>query len=505
MKKVSCLSVKLICAISILISCFSVSLHAQVVNGATFKARSFEEAVAPYAAYKQSFDEFSAKVDGLIEYISEILGQEIDSQMRELMTKRFNQASDISEKLNTSGLSQDLRSEFSALRRTVNSDVIAYNNRVAKERDEAIKRQQEEERRRRDEELKPKNWSGSGFALKDGYLITNYHVIEDAKVITVKGIKGDFSISYSASVAASDKYNDIALLKISDARFTGFGTIPYSVKTTISEVGEDVFVLGYPLTATMGDEIKYTTGVISSKTGFQGDVSQYQISAPIQPGNSGGPLFDAKGNLIGIVSAKHNGAENVGYAIKTSYLRNLVESFASTSIIPTNNSISSLSRTEQIKSIKKNVFLIECTSAGYYGTSTFGPATSTYAPSHDDVVVNYPAVLTKGDTKAKISKVIITSSETIVEIIANNTSADGKGYFQWANISKDTYIQIPGAKLTMTRAEGIKIAPEKTYYTGENQDLKFRLHFPPIDKSTTMFDLIESTDSNWKFEGVLLI
>lgn len=66
----------------------------------------------------------------------------------------------------------------------------------------------------------------------------------------------------------------------------------------------------------MGDEIKLTTGVISSKTGFQGDVSLYQISAPIQPGNSGGPLFDNKGNLIGIVNAKHKGAENVGYAIK---------------------------------------------------------------------------------------------------------------------------------------------------------------------------------------------
>ena len=69
------------------------------------------------------------------------------------------------------------------------------------------------------------------------------------------------------------------------------------MNTTTSEVGEEVFVLGYPLTATMGDEIKLTTGVISSKSGFQGDISQYQISAPVQPGNSGGPLFDSKGNI----------------------------------------------------------------------------------------------------------------------------------------------------------------------------------------------------------------
>ena len=208
------------------------------------------------------------------------------------------------------------------------------------------------------------SWSGSGFALKNGYVITNYHVIEGAKTITIKGVRGDFNIAYSASVVASDKNNDLALVKIDDSRFTGFGTVPYSVKTSTSEVGEEIFVLGYPLTSTMGDEIKYTTGVISSKTGFQGDISLYQISAPIQPGNSGCPLFDVRGNLIGIVNAKHNDAENVGYAIKSSYLRNLVESYSSTSIIPSSNSLTSLSRPEQIKAIKKFVFLIECSNKG---------------------------------------------------------------------------------------------------------------------------------------------
>ena len=110
----------------------------------------------------------------------------------------------------------------------------------------------------------------------------------------------------------------------------------------------------------MGDEIKLTTDVISSKTGFQGDVSLYQISAPVQPGNSGGPLFDSKGNLIGIVSSKHMGAENVGYAIKTSYLMNLVESAVTSSVIPGNNSISGLPLTEKVKSVKDFVFFIEC-------------------------------------------------------------------------------------------------------------------------------------------------
>ena len=110
----------------------------------------------------------------------------------------------------------------------------------------------------------------------------------------------------------------------------------------------------------MGDEIKLTTGIISSKTGFQGDVSLYQISAPIQPGNSGGPLFDKKGNIIGVVNAKHAGAENVGYAIKSSYLRNLIESCASSSVIPMINTVASLPLTGKVKTEKNYVFFIHC-------------------------------------------------------------------------------------------------------------------------------------------------
>lgn len=204
------------------------------------------------------------------------------------------------------------------------------------------------------------NWSGTGFALKDGYIVTNNHVVDGAKSIKVQGIRGSFNIEYSADIVATDKNNDLAIIKINDSRFNGFGAIPYRVKTSVSEVGEDIFVLGYPLTSTMGDEIKLTTGVISSRTGFQGDVSLYQISAPIQPGNSGGPLFDGNGNIIGIVNAKHTEAENVGYAIKTSYLNNLVESTTSVSLLPTTNSISTMNLSNKVKSVKNFVFMIRC-------------------------------------------------------------------------------------------------------------------------------------------------
>ena len=210
-----------------------------------------------------------------------------------------------------------------------------------------------------EETNEPTQWSGTGSALTNNHIVTNFHVVEEAKSISVQGINGNFNNKYSATVIATDKVNDLAILKINGANISN-SSIPYSVKTTTSEVGEDIFVLGYPLTSTMGDEIKLTTGVISSKSGFQGDVSLYQISAPIQPGNSGGPLFDAKGNIIGIVSAKHRGAENVGYAIKASYLRNLMESTISTNILPQMNRISAQNLSGKVKAVKDFVYYIVC-------------------------------------------------------------------------------------------------------------------------------------------------
>ena len=203
-------------------------------------------------------------------------------------------------------------------------------------------------------------WTGTGFALNRGYIATNHHVIDGARNIKVYGVKGNFNIGYDAQVVLSDAHNDLAVIKINDSRFTSFGTIPYRVKTAMAEVGEDVFVLGYPMTSTMGDEIKLTTGVVSARSGFQGDLSLYQTTAPIQPGNSGGPLFDNSGNLIGIVNSKHRGAENVGYAIKASYLSNLIQSGSMSGLLPQTNSISGQSLSGKVKSVKNFVFLIKC-------------------------------------------------------------------------------------------------------------------------------------------------
>ena len=338
-------------------------------------------------------------------------------------------------------------------------------------------------------------WSGTGFALNNGYIVTNYHVIENAKSISVQGIKGDFTSQYNATIIATDKYNDLALLQISDNRFNAFGTIPYNVKTSISDVGEEVFVLGYPLTSTMGDEIKLTTGVISSKTGFQGDVSLYQISAPIQPGNSGGPLFDNKGDLIGIVNAKHKGAENVGYAIKTSYLKNLIESSISTSVLPNNNQIAGLPLTEKVKSLKNYVFMITCSNTSGSSNYSINPSSSTSTRT-----IENPTVSRTTAERVKIERVKLAKDYTAIEITSNNQS--GNSYYQWCNIDRNTYILANGTRYTLTRTDGIQIAPEKTYFSYAGQNITFTLYFPPIPDAVTSIDLIESVDSDWKFYGI---
>lgn len=203
-------------------------------------------------------------------------------------------------------------------------------------------------------------WSGTGFALKDGYIMTNYHVISDARQIKIQGINGDFLTEYGVQVVGVDKSNDLALLKILGEVPTGFDAIPYGIKTSISDVGENIFVLGYPLTATMGEEIKLTNGIISARTGFDGDVTTYQLSAPVQPGNSGGPMFDEDGNVIGVICAKHVGAENVAYAVKTSQVKNLIESISDLSILNTKNTLQGKSLKDQVKEVKNYVYLIKC-------------------------------------------------------------------------------------------------------------------------------------------------
>lgn len=208
-------------------------------------------------------------------------------------------------------------------------------------------------------------WKGNGtgfFIDKNGYIATNYHVVENANDIEVEFVKNGVKKNFRAKVIQTDKQNDLAIIKISDDSFISFNKLPYFFKTNISDVGSNVFALGYPMALrVMGSEIKFTDGKISSKTGYQGDITTYQTTTPIQPGNSGGPLFDYDGNLIAINSAilRPDVADNVSYSIKSNYLKNLIDVLDYKISLPNDRTIATKTLTEKIKILSDYVVLIK--------------------------------------------------------------------------------------------------------------------------------------------------
>lgn len=205
--------------------------------------------------------------------------------------------------------------------------------------------------------------TGSGIMIsKDGYLVTNFHVIEDAKgTVMVEITRDGTTKNFKASIIKSDKENDLAILKIEDSDFKPYAKIQYAFKENGStDVGSMVYTIGFPMAlAGMGKEAKFTDGKVSSKTGYNNAINSYQTSVPVQPGNSGGPLFDEKGKLIGVINAKIKDGDNVSYAIKLNYIKNLIEILPDSFELPNDNSTSLLSVPEQVKLLSNYVVLIK--------------------------------------------------------------------------------------------------------------------------------------------------
>jgi len=165
---------------------------------------------------------------------------------------------------------------------------------------------------------------GTGFFIKNDLVATNSHVIHGAKKITVT--YGDKKVS--ATVLSEDPDNDVAILKVTGLEQV-ITPLPLGDPRTV-ELGETVYTVGFPLPDMMGFSPKAGDGIINSLTGFGDDLRSFQISIPIQPGNSGGPLINGYGQVIGITRAsldpaytlKYAGTipQNVNYAVKISYL-----------------------------------------------------------------------------------------------------------------------------------------------------------------------------------------
>lgn len=353
------------------------------------------------------------------------------------------------------------------------------------------------------ESQQPTDWSGSGWLLNRGYVVTNHHVADRARTIKVKFPKADGGWNeYSAQAVAMDETNDLALLKITDEQFDTSYTLPYSVRTSLASVGESLFVLGYPLTSTMGDEIKLTTGIVSSLSGYEGSRVQYQISAPIQPGNSGGPVFDEQGRVIAVVSAKHTGAENVSYAIKTSYLQTLVDGLESSAgVMPTVNTLEGKSLPDKVREVSPMVCYIVCTTRGETPRSS-NPKYGAPAVPQGDKVIEAPYVDNCNSSYAQILRVIISDDATTIEMKCNSDTEEGS--LQWMAISEDIYITDEETDYRLVKAEGIALLPDQTVFSYPGESKTFKLIFPAIAKGTTSISLVEPEETGWRFYGISL-
>ena len=162
--------------------------------------------------------------------------------------------------------------------------------------------------------------TGTSFVAAEGRLLTNHHVVDGCRRMVARNARG---VEQTAQVIATDRRRDLALLTVPKE----FGP-PLSFRTG-PEVkrGETVVTYGFPLFGLLSSGPTLTTGAISALSGLRDNQTNYQISAPVQPGNSGGPLLDGQGNVIGVVVAKLNAAriaemtdgdipQNVNFAVK---------------------------------------------------------------------------------------------------------------------------------------------------------------------------------------------
>lgn len=208
---------------------------------------------------------------------------------------------------------------------------------------------------------KPNNqnsFGGTGFAIStNGYILTNLHIINGADSLYVQNSKGE---SFKVKSVYTDPQNDIAILKISDKHFSNLSSIPYTIKRNTSNIGEIVYTLGYPK-----DDAVLGEGYVSSKNGFVGDTTQYQVAISVNPGNSGGPVLDNNGNLVGIISGKPDQTEGAAFAIKSKYILEAMRAIPQDSLgankLSANKKslLSGLKRTKQIEKIQDYVFMIK--------------------------------------------------------------------------------------------------------------------------------------------------
>jgi serine protease Do len=205
------------------------------------------------------------------------------------------------------------------------------------------------------EEISSAKFAATGFLISsNGFLITSSHVVRNADSVFIENRKfGRLKVA----VVNTDATNDIAVLKIKEP--FRIPSLPYLFKRTEADLGEQVFTLGFPR-----EEIVYGEGTISAATGYKQNLSAYQIAVPVNPGNSGGPLFNQAGDIIGMISGIQTETMATAFAVKSPVILNVIDhvpldSLTPPPMLPSQNKLKSIGRVQQIKKVMDYVFVVK--------------------------------------------------------------------------------------------------------------------------------------------------
>ncbi len=198
---------------------------------------------------------------------------------------------------------------------------------------------------------------GTGFLIDSkGFIITNAHVLKGSGAVVVNS-KGE---EFNATISHIDQLRDLAILKITDEEYQPLSNLPYGIKKGNTDLGEEIFTLGYPR-----NDIVYGEGYLSARTGYNSDSLTYQVQISANPGNSGGPVFNHNGEVIGILSTRQAQAEGVAFAVKSKNIYQMVDELRKTDTsiekikIPSHTSLKGMERKKQITRLEDCVFYVK--------------------------------------------------------------------------------------------------------------------------------------------------
>jgi S1-C subfamily serine protease len=200
------------------------------------------------------------------------------------------------------------------------------------------------------------NYAGTGFLISsNGYVATSYHLVKEADSVYIENEKYG---TLRAVVVHSYPDNDISILRIDQSAEFPHSSLPFVLSKNEASLAEEVYTLGFPR-----EDVVFGEGSVSALSGYRQNPNAYQVSVPVNPGNSGGPLLNSKGDLIGMISGFQTETSGAAFAIKSTVILDAIkesslDTLETPLLLPRQNNLKGISRVQQVKRWKDFVFMV---------------------------------------------------------------------------------------------------------------------------------------------------